>query len=257
MDSVLSPSLFLYVYLAFENFNNRKIELLCKFPVAVIVCRNSHDCACSIAYKNVVRNPNWNKLIVYRVYCVASAENTCLVFCKVGALKVALLCGSLDIVFNSLFLFRRCKLFDKLMLWSDNHVSCAKKCVAACCVDAELVFCRFSVFVGNLKAHLAAFASANPVFLHQLYAFRPVKRVKVFKKLVRIVCDSQNPLADCFVCYSCAAAVAFSVFNFFVCKTSKTAWAPVNRCFCFISKTFLVKLKENPLSPFVVFRLAS
>ena len=65
--SVFCPRFFLYIYLALQDFDDGKIELLCKFPVSFIVCRNSHNSSCTIGDEDIVGNPNRKFLSIYRV----------------------------------------------------------------------------------------------------------------------------------------------------------------------------------------------
>ena len=161
---------------------------------------NCHDCACTVRNKNVVCNPNRNLLSVYRVNGIASAKDTSLFFCKVRALKVALLCGAFNVCFYGSLLFCGCKLCNKGVLRGNNHVCGTKKCVAPCGVYAELFPCGGASFC-NGKVNFCTFAASNPVLLHKLYAFRPVKFIQALDKLVCIGGNLKNPLADSLVCY--------------------------------------------------------
>ena len=134
------------------------------------------------------------------------------------------------------------------MLWSNYHICCTKESITACCIDCKL----FSIMTVDFKINFSTEWLTDPVALHSLYAVRPVKGIKVFKKAFCIFSDFQNPLADCLVCNNCTTAFAFSFLNFFVGKTCKTAWTPVDWSFCFVCKSLFIELEENPLSPLVV-----
>ena len=142
------------------------------------------------------------------------------------------------------------------MLRRDNHVCGSKECVASGSVDLELLVGRFSVLVGDSKINLGAFASANPVSLHCLYALRPVKAFQIFKQAVSISRDFKNPLTDDFMSDLGTASVAVTFFYFLVGKTCETARTPVDGSLSLVSQAFFVELEENPLSPFVVVRSA-
>ena len=157
MNSVFCPCLFLNVNFALEDFDDWKVEFFCEIPVSCVVGRNGHDCACSVRNKNIVCNPDWNKLAVYRVDCIASAEYTCLVFCKVSTLKVRFFCCLIDIFFDGFFLLWSCESFYKFVFRRDYHVGSTEESVASCCVDCELLVGRLSVFVCNGEVDFGTF----------------------------------------------------------------------------------------------------
>ena len=177
MNSVLSPRLFLNVYVRFQYFDYRKVEFFCKFPVAVIVCRNCHNCTRSIRNKDVICNPYRNELSVYRIDCVASAENAGLVLVQIRSFKVRFFCRKFNIFFNKSFLFRRSKLLYKRVFRRNNHICCAEQRITARCVYSKLLVSRVTVLVRYGERNFCTGRFSNPVALHKLYAFRPVKRV--------------------------------------------------------------------------------
>ena len=193
MDSVFCPGLLLYINFALENFNNREVELLCKFPVAVIVGRYSHNCTCSVRNQNVICNPDWNEFSVYRVYCIASAEYTGFIFCKVCTFKIRLLCSFFLIFLYSLCLLRSCDCRNDFVFRRNNHVSCTKQSITASCVNCKLIICRLSVFIGYCEYNFGTCRFSNPVVLHCLYTFRPIKFIKVVIQAVCIFSNFQNP----------------------------------------------------------------
>ena len=79
------------------------------------------------------------------------------------------------------------------MFWTYNHVCGTKECVASCGVNCKGCVCGFSVFVCNCKVYFCTFRLTDPVFLHELYAFRPVKSIKIIiDTLVEAIKDASE-----------------------------------------------------------------
>ena len=55
---------------ALDHFDNLAVELLCKLPVTVIVCRHCHDRTGTISHQYIIRNPYWDLCIVDRINCL-------------------------------------------------------------------------------------------------------------------------------------------------------------------------------------------
>ena len=142
------------------------------------------------------------------------------------------------------------------MLWRDDHVCGAKKRVASSCVDAQFFVGCLSVLVGHGKVNFGADGLSDPVSLHDLYAFGPVKLVKVLQEALGVFGDFQNPLADCLSRDFRVAAFAAAFLDLFVGQAGLARRAPVDRSVAFVGEAFFVKLKENPLRPLVVVRVA-
>ncbi|MNV81053.1 hypothetical protein D3C71_1746940 [compost metagenome] len=53
-----------------------------------------------------------------------------------------------------------------------------------------------------------------------------------------------------------SSAFTQAVNNFFVGKYCAQCRTPVNRNLCYISQPLLVELNENPLCPFIIFRIS-
>ena len=87
MRTVFCVSCFFNVA-TFKYFYDWKTKLFSKFPVTLIVSRYGHNCTCSVASENVVRNPDWNFSTVNRVYSISSSPNPCFFLGKVGTSQV-------------------------------------------------------------------------------------------------------------------------------------------------------------------------
>ena len=60
--------------------HDRKIELLCKVPVALILSGDRHDRACAIAHHHIIRGPHRDQFIGQRVADMNTKEDTRLLF---------------------------------------------------------------------------------------------------------------------------------------------------------------------------------
>ena len=243
---------FLHIFPTGNNFNNRKTEFRCKLVVTGIMCRNRHNCTCSVCSKYIVGNKYRNFCIVNRVYRHNAGKlNACFIFSKLCTFKLCLfssfshICFNFIIVFNFIF-----QLADKFMFRRKNNICCAEKCITSCCV-----YCYYIIVAVNFEINFRTFGSADPVFLLCFNFINIICLVKVINKLLSIFSYFKHPLALIFLNNFSAATFTNAANNLFVCKTNFTACAPVDRHFLFICKTFFKQLKENPLCPFIVVRV--
>ena len=151
--------------------------------------RNSHNRASSVRSQNVIRNPDWNLRSVYRINSVASCKDSCFVLVQVSALKVGFFCGLFNISFYCRFLFWSCEFLKHFVFRRHYHVSAAKKRVGSCCVYFQIFSASVSVFASDFKFNFRTARFSNPVFLHELYTFRPVKQIKIFKETFCVIGD--------------------------------------------------------------------
>ena len=130
-----------------------------------------------------------------------------------------------------------------------HHICCAVQSVGARCVNRQLVACAQS------KINLCTAASANPVFLLNLYLFNIIKTVKVINQALSIFRYAEHPLAFKLLHNLAAAALANAVYNLLIRKSALAARAPVYRHFLLVSKSFFKHFKENPLRPLIIGRI--
>ena len=203
---------------ALYYLDNRKVELFRELPVAGIVRRNSHNCACTVRYQNIVRNKNRDFLVVNGVDRLnAVKQNACFILGNLSTLKVGLSCGSCLISSYLVHISELIRpLFNKRMLGRNNHICSAVKCVGSCCVDCKSVACC------GCKIYLSACTSADPVFLLSLYALGIIYKVKIIDKSVGVLGDFEHPLALYLVNYLASAAFANAVYNFLIGKNALT-----------------------------------
>ncbi|MNG21945.1 hypothetical protein D3C84_1063740 [compost metagenome] len=75
MLAIASISLFLDIS-TLNNFNDWKIELFGKLPVALIVTWNRHNCACTVPTKHIIRDPNWHFRVIHWIDGISTCEHT-------------------------------------------------------------------------------------------------------------------------------------------------------------------------------------
>ena len=209
--------------------------------------RNSHDGSCSIGDEYIVCNPDRKLLSVDRVDGIGSGEDTSLVLCKVCPFQIRLVLCGFQVFLHSLLLLWSGKLLHQRMLWCNYHICGSEESVATCCVHFKVVVALF-----KLEEYCSTFASSDPVALHGLYRFRPVKVIKALEKLIAIGCDLQHPLSDVLLFHLGAASFAPAFLHLFVGQSCLAGRTPVDWCVCFVGQTFLVELEEDPLCPPVV-----
>ena len=238
---------------ALNNLNDRQAEFLCKLPVTGIMCRNCHDCTGAVAGQDVVGNKDRNFLIIDRVDAHNTIQtNTGLVLVQLGTLHIAL-AGSFQLIclyFIGIFddaLFQ--PFTHQRMLRRNDHISRTKQGIAAGGIHRQGVTgCR-------CKVDFRTMAASNPVFLLGDDTVDIIQPVQSVDQTVCIGGDLQHPLALFTMDNRRATAFTDAIDDLFVGKDDLTAGTPVNVHFLFVSKTMLVQLEEDPLSPFIIIRV--
>src|SRR3989338_10979849 len=101
-----------------------------------------------------------------------------------------------------------------------------EKCNAEQCIYARRENGKF-IFV-DFKNSFRTIAFSNPISLHCLYSFRPVKFVYFFQKFLCVICNFQKPLFKIFYFnLNIFVSPAFSIMNLLVCKNSVAFFAVI------------------------------
>ena len=109
-----------------------------------------------------------------------------------------------------------------------------------------------------MKKELCPDRTANPVALHDLYAFRPTGHmIQISKQTICIICNFQEPLRQIFFNNRILTAPALPFFHLFICKNRMTMVTPVYFCFLFIRKPPLIKNLKKILRMFIIIFTAS
>ncbi len=106
-----------------------------------------------------------------------------------------------------------------------------------------------------MKFNLASFTFPDPISLLDFYPFRIIYQIQVFIKPLCVFSDSEHPLLLFPLFGLRPATFAFSIHHLFVGKADLARRTPINIYFGFISETLFQKLQEDPLRPFIVFRI--
>ena len=113
---------------ALNNFNNRQVENFCKIIVSGIVRRNRHNRTSSIAHQNIVRNKDWNFLVINRIDTTNALQlHTGFFLCHFGTLKIGLSRRFFLISTDFIHILQLiCPLFNQRMLRRNNHIGGTK-----------------------------------------------------------------------------------------------------------------------------------
>src|SRR5438128_5357813 len=57
-----------------HHFANGQMEFSRKLKIAFVMSGHAHNRACSITKQDIIGNPDWNPLVVYRISCVRAGE---------------------------------------------------------------------------------------------------------------------------------------------------------------------------------------
>src|SRR5215212_678824 len=102
------------------------------------------------------------------------------------------------------------------------------------------------------ESDLGTFRAADPVSLGGLCRFRPVERVEIREQALRVVTDSEEPLAEESLLDRRIAALACAANYLLVCEHGLAARAPVDRRLLLVGEPLLEQLEKNPLRPLVI-----
>ena len=192
MRTVFCVSCFFNVA-TFKYFYDWKTKLFSKFPVTLIVSRYGHNCTCSVASENVVRNPDWDFSTVNRVYSISSSPNPCFFLSKVCTSQVWFKAGLVFVVSYSLSLFRCCNGIYQVMLWRQNSEGRTEKGIRTCRKDGEFLVSTF-----HFEGDIGTSWFTNPVALHVLDRLWPIQLIQVIEQSLCISSDFKHPLAHWF-----------------------------------------------------------
>ena len=114
------------------------------------MCRNCHDCACTIAHHYIICNVDRNLLTVDRVDTFQSLNTyTCFVFDELCSLELSFLCTFVticgDLVHICYFVF---VLVDDRMFRSDYHESNTEQSIRSGCINF-----KFFIDAVNIKVN--------------------------------------------------------------------------------------------------------
>ena len=217
------------------------------------MCRNCHDCTCSVAHQNVIRNENRDFLVIDWVDTTNTLQaNARLFLCHFCPFKVRLSSCLFLICTDFIHIFQLvCPLFNQRMFRRNNHVSCTKQGIRTSGIDFQ------GITSSGLEVYFCTGRTSNPVPLCGLNLFQIIHFIQIIQQPLCIFCNLQHPLGFYFLYNFAAAAFANAANNFFICQNDLTGSTPVDSCFLLVCQTFLEHLQENPLCPMEIIRVSS
>ncbi len=233
-----------------QNLNNRQIKYFGKIIISLIMRRNRHDCAGTVAGQNIIRNKNGNLFAVKRVNGFYSLKLNAGFAVFLRTLQIGLLGGCFDISPNFVGILEFIHVFPhKLMLRRQNHISYAESGIWPRRKHSQFVIAEF-------KVKLGAFRTTDPVNLLRLDAVDKIQIVQIVNQAVGVFGNRDHPLFFILAYDLRAAAFATAVDNFFVGQADFAGRTPVDGYFVFVGQTFFEEFDKHPLRPFVIFRIA-
>src|SRR5262245_30209667 len=109
-----------------DDFSNLQSKRFCKFIVALVMSWDGHDCTVAIRHQYVVRDPDRNLFVIYRVDCKGPREDPGLFrFCR--AIYIAFVLHFLYVGIDRRQALGRSKFAYQRMLRSHHHVRGSEK----------------------------------------------------------------------------------------------------------------------------------
>ena len=235
-----------------DDLNDVDAEFLCEIIVSLVMCRNCHDRACTVAHHDIVCDEDWNLLAIDRIDCCQSVDaDTGLLLDKLCTLKLGLLCADITVCLNltkilNLILI----LINQRMLRRDNHKGNAIKGIRSGRVNAKLLI--QSVY---LEIHKCSCRLSDPVDLLLLDICRIIYSIQSLEQLVCILRNAQIPYVLGSLYDIAVTDVAFSALAVLVGKDDLTGWAVVYERLVPEYQTLLKHFQENPLRPLIKIRI--
>src|SRR6185369_925748 len=103
---------------------------------------------------------------------------------------------------------------------------------------------------------MRTFALTDPGTLRLLYLLAPWQRIEAREKPLGVVSDLEEPLREPLLLDFGSAALASSIDNLLIRKHGLILRAPFHRSFAVLGEIVLEELREEPLRPLVVARVA-
>ena len=229
--------------------NNVNAKLLSEVIVSLVMCRNCHDSACTVAHHNVVRDINGDLLAVYGVNCCKALDaNACLILNKLSTLEFCLLCAFCSVSLNLIHIGNGCcVLIEDGMLGSNNHKCYAEECIGTGCIYGEL----FVSFL-NGEVYESTCGLTDPVYLLHFNIGKVIYLLEALKELIGILCDAEVPYVLGLLDNIAMADIALTALGILIGKNYLTAGAVVYECLITEHESVIEHLEEYPLCPLIV-----
>ena len=210
-----------------------------KLEVAFVVAWHGHDGAGAIAHHDVVGDPDGNPRVIDGIDGISAGEDAGLVLVEVAAIHVGLGGARFLIGLDAAVLPGGGDLRQQRVLGGEHHVGRSKQGVRA----GGEHFNR-GIKLLKLESNGGTLAAADPIFLQQLDAFRPLEGLEFVDEALGVGGDAQHPLAQ--RAAFDAVAFGFPLFDFFVSQDGAEVRRPPHRGFGDIGQADLIDLLAAP-----------
>ena len=183
--------------------------------------RNCHDGAGSIIHQNVVSDKDGDTLVVHRVNCPQTSEDTgllpgifcallrslCCSLCTVGGDGLSRSCitstprlasplGPARGNFQCCLVRGRSRgrAAEERVLGRPDNEGCAEESIGARRIDGKATIAH--AFANRSEVNLCTMRAADPIALHGAHLFGPVNGVQVFDQAIAVSSDTHHPLAQ-------------------------------------------------------------
>ena len=239
---------------ALDDLDDIDAELLCEVVVTLIVCRNGHDRACTVAHHDIVSDKDRDLLSGDRVDRGQTLDAYAgLLLHELCTLELGLLCGLLTVVHDRIpvrdlvLILIECR-----MLRSDNHEGDAIEGIAAGGIDLELVVDGLSCLIGELEVHERTGTAADPGNLLLLDGLRIIDIIESLQETVCILGDAEIPYVLRKLYDVAVADVALAALGVLVRENDLTVRAVVDEGLRTEYEIMLIELLKDPLGPLIV-----
>ena len=243
-----------------DHYLDVQPELLRELEVSLVVGRDGHDHAGAVGGEHVVGHPDRYLLAVQGIRRVGAGEDAALLPFGRGTLDLGLPLGLLDVGLDGgARRSGRGQPLDQLVLGGEHHKGHAEHRVRPGREHGHLD--ALGTAVGRRRVNgeddVGAGAAADPVFLHQLDARRPINLAQVREQLVGVGRDLEEPGRNLLLGHAGVVAPAIQLtivagLDFLVGHGGLADGAPPLPVGIAIGEAAFVEQQKEPLGPAVI-----
>ena len=234
---------------ALDDLNDINAEFLCKCIVALVVCRNCHDRACTVAHHHVIRDVDRNFLARNGIDRGQSLNtHACFLLDELSTLKLGLLCACFLVCIQCVDVRDLISvLLNDGMLGCDDHEGHAEQRVASGGIDTKLILALL-----EREIHKRTRGFADPVDLLLGDIGKIIYLVKPLQQLVCVLRDAKIPNGFGLLDDIALTNIALAALRILVGKHHLTARAIIDQSGITEYQSVFIHFEEDPLRPAVI-----